>query len=150
MGFTFFLFIIFDSKKKVFLMLQNKTENSNFGPKFACYFVIKEYRLSSTSLYIISCWYCATNSSCVGIGGTPPRFQALLQGVKLSCIVLVKKINKNPKIRIKLIYFYFEFSNKLFSMRIFIFLVFFFAFFYALKSVFNGDFIFSNFSFTKK
>ena len=74
----------------------------------------------------------------------------LSEGVKLSCIVLVKKINKNPKIRIKLIYFYFEFSNKLFSMRIFIFLVFFFAFFYALKSVFNGDFIFSNFSFTKK
>ena len=71
----------------------------------------------------------------------------ILEGVKVFGIVLVEKINKNPKIRIKLIYFYFEFSNKLFSMWIFIFLVFFFAFFYALKSVFNGDFIFSNFSF---
>ena len=82
---------------------------------------------------------------------TPPWFRWTgRHSARTACVVLVKKINKNPKIRIKLIYFYFEFSNKLFSMRIFIFLVFFFAFFYALKSVFNGDFIFSNFSFTKK
>ena len=64
-------------------------------------------------------------------------------------LFLVKKINKNPKIRIKIIYFYFDFFNKLFLMRIFNFLVFFSTFFAQKNQFLMVILFFENLIFSK-
>ena len=106
-------------QKNLFLMLKHKNENSNFRPKFACYFVIKVIIHNLVAgpdvrqRKHINPHQVESKPIEEGVFRITLRRNSK-QILAEFLFIFVQKINKNPKIRIEIIYLFFRFFEKLF------------------------------------